>query len=212
MSEKFNPQEYMTYIKDKPYLKPAHRVLWFKLENGHDGAITTELVQFEPFPIVKAYVHLKGEIIASAYGTAQVKQGTVYFGREVEKAETAAIGRALSYAGYGTQFSEDDDDEDLADSPIGKSRQNRATTSPNGNNPPQQPQNANLPPSGAKNGQTNGNGMDKDTARQKAIKMLMAAGVDPNAAIKIEPPPNPPTSSNNLDWATRMIERAKAAS
>lgn len=91
-------------------------------------------------------------------------------------------------------------------------RQNRATTSPNGNNPPQQPQNANLPPSSAKNGQTNGNGMDKDTARQKAIKMLMAAGVDPNAAIKIEPPPNPPTSSNNLDWATRMIERAKAAS
>lgn len=115
----FYPQEHLINLKGKNYLQVAHRVAWFKTEHGEDGAITTDVLQTEPFPLVKAYISIAGAVIATGHGTAQVSNNAVYKGREIEKAETAAIGRALANAGYGTQFSEmlDDDSDDLADSP-----------------------------------------------------------------------------------------------
>jgi hypothetical protein len=128
----FNPQEHLINLKGKNYLQVAHRVAWFKTEHGDDGAITTDVLQTEPFPLVKAFISIAGVVIATGHGTAQVSNNAVYKGREIEKAETAAIGRALANAGYGTQFSEmlDDDSDDLADSPTQQRQPQAPKTTP----------------------------------------------------------------------------------
>ena len=120
----FNPEKYLISMgrnKDgtpRMYLQTAHRILWFRTENPL-GRITTDLVQVDPYPVMRATVSTAdGMILATAYGSAQPKAGSVYAGREIEKAETAAVGRALGMAGYGTQFDGDSDDDNLADSPM----------------------------------------------------------------------------------------------
>lgn len=120
----FEPKQYLiTMGKNKDgsprwYLQTAHRVLWFRTENPL-GRIVTDLVQIDPFPVMRATVSTAdGMILATAYGSAQPKADSVYAGREIEKAETAAVGRALGMAGYGTQFDGDSDDDNLADSPL----------------------------------------------------------------------------------------------
>lgn len=123
----FEPKQYLiTMGKNKDgsprwYLQTAHRVLWFRTEYPIDTgwAILTNLVQTDPYPVVSArVVSPEGVIVATAYGSAQPQSGSVYAGREIEKAETAAVGRALGMAGYGTQFDGDSDDDNLADSPL----------------------------------------------------------------------------------------------
>ena len=120
----FNPEKYLISMgrnKDgtpRMYLQTAHRILWFRTENPL-GRITTDLVQVDPYPVMRATVSTAdGMVLATAYGSAQPKAGSVYAGREIEKAETAAVGRALGMAGYGTQFDGDSDDDNLADSPM----------------------------------------------------------------------------------------------
>ena len=120
----FNPEKYLISMgrnKDgtpRMYLQTAHRILWFRTENPL-GRITTDLVQVDPYPVMRATVSTAdGMILATAYGSAQPKAGSVYAGREIEKAETAAVGRALGMAGYGTQFDGDSDDDNLAGSPM----------------------------------------------------------------------------------------------
>lgn len=144
----FNPQEHLINLKGKNYLQVAHRVAWFKTEHGDDGGITTDVLQTEPFPLVKAFITINGVIVATGHGTAQTSNNAVYKGREIEKAETAAIGRALANAGYGTQFSEmldDDSGDDLADSPM-KRQQQQQQRPPATPQPTQQPTVYNAPP------------------------------------------------------------------
>jgi hypothetical protein len=124
MASSFDPKQYLTKLgtnKDgtpRMYLQTAHRVLWFRTDNPA-GSITTELVQVEPFPVFRAVItNTDGVVLATGYGSALPKAGAVWAGREIEKAETAAIGRALGHAGYGSQFDGDDDTDHLADSPI----------------------------------------------------------------------------------------------
>jgi hypothetical protein len=108
-------------IKGKAYLKVPGRVEMFR-EDHPLGVITTELVHLEPRVIVRAVIHgADGTMIASGYGTAPMigKGESTWRDKEIEKAETAAVGRALGFAGYGTlaAFAEDDRDN-LADAPI----------------------------------------------------------------------------------------------
>ena len=119
----FDPKPYLKKLgtnKDgtpRMYLETAYRVLWFRTENPL-GTIRTELIQIDPTPVFRAEIlNADGVLLATGYGSAQQKAGAVYSGREIEKAETAAIGRALGNAGYGTQFDGDDDSDHLADSP-----------------------------------------------------------------------------------------------
>lgn len=116
---KFNPQQHMTNLKGKDYLEVKWRLVWFRDEHPQ-GSITTEVVQCDPVIVIRAQVHnADGVIMASGIGSCVPASGKVYAGREFEKAETAAIGRALAHAGFGTQFSDDDDDlVHLADAPI----------------------------------------------------------------------------------------------
>jgi hypothetical protein len=124
MAPKANSQ--LMDIKGKAYLKVPGRVEMFR-EDHPLGVITTELVHLEPRVIVRAVIHgADGTMIASGYGTAPMigKGESTWRDKEIEKAETAAVGRALGFAGYGTLAAFADDDRDnLADAPIEPPRQ-----------------------------------------------------------------------------------------
>jgi hypothetical protein len=114
----FNPKQYLIKLQGKDYLEVRWRVVWFR-ETHPTGAITTELIATEPTVIVRAQVHGgDGVLLASDYGTAPAAGKGTWTGRSVEKASTAAIGRALALAGFGTQFDADDEGDNLADSPV----------------------------------------------------------------------------------------------
>lgn len=123
MSDKFKPQDHLTDMKGKQYLEVKWRLVWFKDENPK-GSVITEVLS--PVPaLVKATVYIDGVVIATGHGSAAAKGNAVWSGREIEKAETAAIGRALAHAGYGTQFT-DDDESNLSDSPVEKPQKSDA--------------------------------------------------------------------------------------
>lgn len=130
----FNPQDYMISLKGKDYLPVAYRIVWFKDKHGDNGAIATEVLNFEPL-LVKATVLINGVIVSTGHGSAKASGNAVWSGREIEKAETAAIGRALGHAGFGTQFDEDEDLEHLADSPVEKPATPKSKQSPAQLNP-----------------------------------------------------------------------------
>lgn len=107
-------------IQGRAYLTVKWRVVWFRSEHP-DYSISTELIQTQPFIIVRArIVAPDGREVATGYGSApEYGAGrSTWKGRELEKAETAAIGRTLSLFGYGTEFTDDFDEGDhLADAP-----------------------------------------------------------------------------------------------
>jgi len=103
-------------LKGKDYLQVAHRLVWFR-EDRSEWSLETEMVQLtETHAIVKATVKdPSGRVIA----TAHKREDKTHFADYMEKAETAAIGRALALVGYGTQFAEELDEEGrIVDSPI----------------------------------------------------------------------------------------------
>lgn len=130
---KFDPKAHMLNMKGKDYLEVKWRIVWFKDENPN-GSIQTEIVNYQPLVARAVVYNNDGVLVATGHGSANLNgKSAVWAGREVEKAETAAIGRALAHAGYGTQFDPDSDEDDyLADSPIqrvGGTRQNAPQTS-----------------------------------------------------------------------------------
>jgi len=112
----FNPQQHLIDLRGKQYLEVAWRLVWFR--DAHPtGSIITTLLSTEPL-IMRCEVVIDGVVIATGHGSADAQgRKVVWSGREIEKAETASIGRALAAAGFGTQFSEYDDADHLADSP-----------------------------------------------------------------------------------------------
>lgn len=137
-AKKFNSAEHLIKVKGKDYLPVAWRLVWFR-EAHPDGSIETIVLPSDVMYLVRAIVRSGvGEVIATAHGTAPFKapniggKPAVWTGRELEKAETAAMGRALAVAGFGTQWtaSELDDSEHLADSPIGDDEESPAPPAP----------------------------------------------------------------------------------
>lgn len=120
----FDPKSKVTNLRGKEYLEVKWRLVWFRDERK-DGAVLTEVVSQNPL-LVKATIMDGDKILSTGHGTAQVKANAVWNGREFEKAETAAIGRALAHAGYGTQFTDEDEGEHLADAPIEKTEPTEA--------------------------------------------------------------------------------------
>lgn len=116
---KFNAEKYMIPLKGKEYLPVAARVAWFREEHPQ-GCIATDLRSVGNTLFARAEIHVDDVLIATGMASVRSGQNQVWNGREIEKAETAAIGRALAAAGYGTlQAGEDLDEGDyLADSPV----------------------------------------------------------------------------------------------
>lgn len=104
-------------LKGKDYLQVAQRLIWFREEHP-DWTISTEAVALdEDHAVFRATIQDgAGRTIA----TAHKREDQAHFGDCIEKAETGAIGRALAYCGYGTQFCADELDEGgrIVDAPI----------------------------------------------------------------------------------------------
>lgn len=119
----FDPNEHLIKLRGGIYLEVKWRIVWFRQEHP-GGQIATEVISKEP-PIVRAIIYdEEGRTLASGHASVPSnKPGQqVWTGREIEKAETAAIGRALAHAGYGTQFTGEEEEEYLADSPVAPER------------------------------------------------------------------------------------------
>ncbi len=103
-------------LKGKSYLTVPYRVLWMREEHP-EWSIETEFLRLDDkMAIAKATIRDGlGKLLAQ--GTkSETPQG---FPDYIEKAESSAIGRALAFCGYGTQFAEELEEGDrLADAPL----------------------------------------------------------------------------------------------
>lgn len=94
----------------KLYLPAAYRIAWFREECPHCG-IDTALIeggQAAGFATFRCCItDPVGRVVATGHKTETRQDFPAGW---VEKAETGSIGRALSFAGFGTQFVADDDE------------------------------------------------------------------------------------------------------
>ena len=98
------------------YLPVSARIAWFRTDHK-DWGIETKIEALKEGKVrVRATIYGKDSyVLASAMKTGD----KVRFGDYIEKAETGAIGRALSLAGYDLASAPDLDEEDmLANAPI----------------------------------------------------------------------------------------------
>lgn len=107
-------------LKGKDYLMVAHRIQWLN-EAVENFTVSTEFLSIDDTQTVaRALVQVfkDGKLVKSA--TATKRETKQDFSDHTEKAETAAIGRALAMLGYGTQFAIADLDEGdrIADTPL----------------------------------------------------------------------------------------------
>jgi hypothetical protein len=108
-------------LKGKKYLMVAYRIQWMNEEVDSFSVVTEFPLITDEQAIAKATVSIMdkdGRVIKSAQATKRETKKD--FPDFTEKAETAAIGRAVSILGFGTQFALSDLDEGkrLADSPL----------------------------------------------------------------------------------------------
>ncbi|MBE5813099.1 MAG: hypothetical protein E7314_05540 [Clostridiales bacterium] len=106
----FEPKDYMRKIdedKENPkwYLDVKYRILWFRLCHKN-GRISTKIFSHtDKSAVVEAKIYLDykdsaDQFISSATSQKNIEDSPSY----LEWAETAAIGRALSNGGFGIQF------------------------------------------------------------------------------------------------------------
>jgi hypothetical protein len=135
MTDEFNPAAHVISIRGKGgnavYLPAKYRAIWFRKEH-HAGSITTELVRLdERLALFKATASFptpwaRGDeapletvwVTTTGFGSETAADFPDY----IEKAETKAIGRALSLAGYGTEQSLEEDASRPADAPVDRAR------------------------------------------------------------------------------------------
>ncbi len=144
--EGFDPRKYMRLIQKegqpgKYYLDVAYRKLWFRLCYP-EGKIVKKLIKLtEQVAIVEARVYLNrndaednfiSNALAQKYQSGDEQFGSKY----VELAETAAVGRALSDAGFGLQFAdkEEDFDPEVTEAPIEQQIMHGGSMIPQGTN------------------------------------------------------------------------------
>lgn len=105
---------YMMNLKGKQYLPVAPRIVAFR-EVNPAWSIITEPTSINDAPFCRATImDDTGRVISTAH-----KAVTSFAGGAFEKAETGAIGRALSLCGFGTIAALDmDEGEDISDAPV----------------------------------------------------------------------------------------------
>jgi hypothetical protein len=121
----FNPEEHLINLRGGQYLEVKWRLVWFREENPH-GKVDTEIVMTDPIVVKATIYNEEGVSLSTGMGTPKT-QGAAK-NRPFEGAETAAIGRALAHAGYGTQFTGEDEGEHLADAPVERKKMSKAAS------------------------------------------------------------------------------------
>lgn len=104
--------------EDQLYLDVKYRKLWFRLCNPNGKIVKKVLAIKENMAIVEARVYLERNdpeesYIASALSQKFRTDDPQFGDKFLETAETAATGRALSDAGYGIQFADVGEENDL---------------------------------------------------------------------------------------------------
>ena len=117
----FEPRSMMREIGNDQnktlYLDVLFRKLWFRLKNPN-GRISKRIVKLtDQLAVVEARVYLDkddGEenYLANAFGLRFYNTDGEFGMKYLEMAETAATGRALADAGYGSQFADAGDEYD----------------------------------------------------------------------------------------------------
>ena len=120
--EGFDPRKYMRIIEQegragKYYLDVAFRKLWFRLKYPEGKIVKKILKLTDQVAIVEARVYLhrndaEENFIANALAQKYRTEDGQFGNKFVELAETAAVGRALSDAGFGLQFADKEEDID----------------------------------------------------------------------------------------------------
>lgn len=120
--EGFDPRKYMRIIGQegqtgKYYLDVAFRKLWFRLKYPEGKIVKKILKLTDQVAIVEARVYLhrndaEENFIANALAQKYRTEDGQFGNKFVELAETAAVGRALSDAGFGLQFADKEEDID----------------------------------------------------------------------------------------------------
>ena len=101
----FDPGRYLRKVNGSDYLEVKWRLLWLRTDHP-DASVSTELMSHDgQMALFKATVSIPGGGSSTGWGSEQYNDFRDY----IEKAETKAIGRALSALGYGTQFCPDFD-------------------------------------------------------------------------------------------------------
>lgn len=113
----FNPQKYMIQLKGKWYLETKYRIQWFR-EYHPRGCISTEVISYDPMMVKATIYDGEGQVLATAHAGAVDKGNAVWSGRGLEKSETAAIGRALAHAGFGTLLTGGEERESRSSAPV----------------------------------------------------------------------------------------------
>lgn len=122
----FDPTKYLIKIQQDTniieYLRVKHRILWFRLKYPN-GKIVKKIVELnDKFCVVETKIYAMTTDHEDNYianGLAQRYYTTDKLGdRYVELAETASVGRALESAGFGTQFSLENDNLQQSNIPI----------------------------------------------------------------------------------------------
>lgn len=108
-------------LKGKDYLMVAYRLQWLTEDVPNYVIDTNFLVVNDEQTVCRALVQIfdkDGKLIRSASATKRETKKD--FSDHTEKAETAAVGRALSMLGFGTQHALSDLDEGtrIVDSPL----------------------------------------------------------------------------------------------
>lgn len=111
--EGFAPKNLAAQIGESLHLCVKDRIAWFRLKHLN-GTLESEIVKIAENvgekTIMKAYVYASdGTLLATGYGTHPYTQDNPFDEAHIESAESKAFGRALSAAGFGTQFSSDYD-------------------------------------------------------------------------------------------------------
>ena len=128
--EGFDPRKFMRLIQKEDqssryYLDVAYRKLWFRLCYPEGKIVKTIRSITEKMAIVEAKVYLskndpEDSYVAYAFAQKYRMDDSEIGLKYVELAETAAVGRALSDAGFGLQFAdrEKEMDPEVTEAPI----------------------------------------------------------------------------------------------
>lgn len=96
--QSFDPNQYLSKVKGRDYLEVKWRITWMRSEHPNAVLETDLMSHDEARAIVRARVTLPDGGSATGWGSETTTGSETY----IEKAETKAIGRALTALGYGT--------------------------------------------------------------------------------------------------------------